>query len=305
VSQAEKAMRLLQGCEPEGIGARFLGEAILLQLPDSEKNDSPLARILRQCYDAFLNKDFEEIFHATGMDEEEVLDAFDRVRDLKYKLVDCEDEHDAISRPSMPEVYVEAIVGGFEIFLDGSSYPDIVMNTDEVDRLRSRLKRGCDASKKLTVMKDRSGRLLKAVTFRRDLLLNIMKYVVARQHRFFSTGSVADMRPLTMTNVAAVVGCSGSTISRALKDHHVGTIHGTFPVSLLFTTAISLVSGEMVSVQQVKEWLRLLIAQRDGESALSDRILSVEMRRKHNVCMAVRTVNKYRKRISIIPSQKV
>src|SRR5262249_29346368 len=55
MEEAEAVLRVLQSCEPAGVGARNLRECLLLQLRDAQSFERKLARkIVRECMDEFV-----------------------------------------------------------------------------------------------------------------------------------------------------------------------------------------------------------------------------------------------------------
>src|SRR5688572_32050938 len=61
IQEAEDMLRILQGFDPSGIGARDLRECLLLQLQDGELEDTLAYRIVREYFDQLINHRWSEI----------------------------------------------------------------------------------------------------------------------------------------------------------------------------------------------------------------------------------------------------
>jgi RNA polymerase sigma-54 factor len=69
--------------------------------------------------------------------------------------------------------------------------------------------------------------LIKSLHQRQQTILNIAKEIVKRQRDFMEHG-VAHLKPLTMVQVAEVVGVHETTVSRAVSGKYMQTPQGTY-----------------------------------------------------------------------------
>ena len=109
------------------------------------------------------------------------------------------------------------------------------------------------------------------------------------------------MKPLTMTQVADIVGVHETTVSRAIANKYIKTPHGVFEFKYFFTTGYQAESGDAVSNTSVKELIADLITVEDKSSPLSDQALVGKLQDK-GLNIARRTVAKYREELGILPS---
>ena len=110
---------------------------------------------------------------------------------------------------------------------------------------------------------------------------------------FLSKG-VQHLKPLTLREIADVIGMHESTVSRVTSNKFMATPRGVFELKYFFTTAIpSTVGGESHSAESVRHRIKALIDHEPPKAVLSDDkivgILSGE-----GVEIARRTVAKYR-----------
>src|SRR5256885_13737688 len=84
--------------------------------------------------------------------------------------------------------------------------------------------------------KIRAGKfLIKSLHQRQQTILNIAREIVKRQRDFMDKG-VAYLKPLTMVQVAEVVGVHESTVSRAVSAKYMETPQGIFEMKYFFSS---------------------------------------------------------------------
>ncbi len=150
--------------------------------------------------------------------------------------------------------------------------------------------------------KIRAGKfLIKSLDQRQNTILNIAKEIVKRQREFMEKG-VAHLKPLTMVQVADVVGVHETTVSRAVSGKYMQTPQGIFEMKYFFTAGIQTSDGNgMMSNTSVKDMIAEMFKKEDPAKPLSDQEI-VKMLKDKNVVIARRTVAKYRAELNILPS---
>ena len=147
----------------------------------------------------------------------------------------------------------------------------------------------------------RSGKfLIDSIEQRQRTIERITREIINAQKEFFENG-VSALKPLTMTQVADVVGVHETTVSRAIANKYVQTPHGVFDFKYFFTPGYQADSGAAVSNTSVKEMIADLINMEDASAPLSDQILVAKLLEK-GITIARRTVAKYREELGILPS---
>ena len=127
--------------------------------------------------------------------------------------------------------------------------------------------------------------------------------IVKFQREFLEHG-VSQLRPLVLKDVANDIGMHESTVSRATASKYVHTPQGTFELKYFFTSSLRGGHGEDVSAESVKEKIREIIANEDGQQAASATSTSPRCSPRSNIDIARRTVAKYRELMGILPSSK-
>jgi RNA polymerase sigma-54 factor len=142
--------------------------------------------------------------------------------------------------------------------------------------------------------------IIKSIHQRQQTIFNIATEIVKRQRDFFEKGVTA-LKPLTMNEVAQVVGVHETTVSRAVSNKYMQTPHGIFEMKYFFTSGYTTADGQVISNTSVKEAVADLIATEDPSKPLSDQEI-VQLLTEKGIPIARRTVAKYRAELKILPS---
>ncbi len=134
-----------------------------------------------------------------------------------------------------------------------------------------------------------------ALNMRSNTLLKIANIVVEKQRLFFEKGI---LQPLSMSNVAASLGYSVSTISRALSNKYVLFKSKIYPFKIFFSSA----SKEGVSKHRILEIIKSAIAQEDKLNPFDDESIR-QILAKHNIHVTRRAVAKYRQKLGILKAK--
>jgi len=149
--------------------------------------------------------------------------------------------------------------------------------------------------------KIRAGKfLIKSLDQRQQTILNIAREIVKRQRDFMEKG-VAGLKPLTMVQIAEVVGVHETTVSRAVSGKYMQTPQGVFEMKSFFTAGIQTSDGAGMSNASVKDLVAEMFGKEDGGKPLSDQEV-VKMLADKGIVIARRTVAKYRGELNILPS---
>jgi RNA polymerase sigma-54 factor len=150
--------------------------------------------------------------------------------------------------------------------------------------------------------KIRAGKfLIKSLHQRQQTIANIGREIVKRQREFMEKG-VAHLKPMTMAQVAEVVGVHETTVSRAVSGKYIETPQGVFEMKYFFTAGLQSNSGgEGVSNTSVKDMIAEIFRNENTGKPLSDQEV-VKLVSEKGITIARRTVAKYRDELGILPS---
>ena len=291
------ALQALKTFEPAGIGAKDLGECLLLQLRAKGRSDSLAARIVRDHFALLTRRRIPDIARKLGSGMDDVQVAIEEIGTLDP--APGRRFADDSNRVVVPDVTVEEDHGEWKITLNNDYIPRLrISNTykemiakgalskDERDYVRERM---------------RSGKfLINSIEQRQQTIERITREIIRAQEDFFKEG-VSKLKPLTMTQIADVVGVHETTVSRAIANKFIRTPHGVFDFKFFFTSGYQAESGDAVSNTSVKEMIGELINLEDKGRPLSDQEIVAKLQEK-GIALARRTVAKYREELGLLPS---
>ena len=293
----QEAARQLKTFEPAGIGAATLAECLLIQLTIKGRNDGLAARIIREHFALLTRRRIPEIARKLGVHTDDVQEAIEEIGALDPAPGRrfAEDSN----RVVVPDVTVEKDDDEWKIHLNSdyipklrisSTYKDLIakgtLSKQERDYLRERI---------------RSGKfLINSIDQRQQTIERITREIIKVQREFFEEG-VSKLRPLTMTQIADVVGVHETTVSRAIANKYIKTPHGVFDFKFFFTPGYQSDTGASVSNTSVKDMITDLIGGEDRSQPFSDQEIVVKLEEK-GIKIARRTVAKYREELGLLPS---
>jgi RNA polymerase sigma-54 factor len=297
LNAVQEAVRQLKTFEPAGIGAADLSECLILQLQAKGRGDVLAARIIRDHFQLLTRRRIPEIARKLGIHTDDVQEAIEEIGALDP--APCRRFAEDSNRVVVPDVTVEEDEGEWKIHLNSdyipklrisSTYKDLIakgsLTKEERDYLRERI---------------RSGKfLINSIDQRQQTIERITREIIKVQREFFEQG-ISKLRPLTMTQIAEVVGVHETTVSRAIANKYIKTPHGVFDFKYFFTPGYEAQSGESVSNTSVKEMINALIAVENRHKPLSDQEIVLKLQEK-GINIARRTVAKYREELGQLPS---
>ena len=142
--------------------------------------------------------------------------------------------------------------------------------------------------------------LIKSINQRQQTIYNIAKEIVTVQRGFFDHG-LSHLRPLTMAEVATILGIHETTVSRAVANKYLATPRGTFEMKYFFTPGYRTADGGSVSNKTIKDTIAQMVAEEDPAHPLSDQVIVAKLKEK-GLQVARRTIAKYSDDLKILPS---
>jgi len=295
-AQMTAAIRLLQSCEPVGIGARDLRDCFDLQMAALGENDENRAFVVGNLA-AFANSDLTALSRLHGPELPEI----QRLAAILRQLNPTPGQTDpsGIALPLFPEIMVTKTAdGGFSVDLTASTLPSLKVETSQLHDLH---KKDPETLTYLTENNAKANSLIRAITARSKTILRIAHSLVALQSRFFIDGP-AHLVPLTQVDLAAEMGLHPSTIARGIAEKSLVCEFGSFPLTFFFARPInSLDGGAGISPFVVQQRIAKLIGAETRENVLSDATIATFLR-ESGVDISRRTVAKYRQCLKISSS---
>ncbi len=293
----QEALQALRTFDPPGIGSESLEECLLAQLNSKDRGSSLAARIVRDHFPLLARRRIPELARKLGANPDDIQLAIEEIGKL-----------DPAPGRKFSEDTNRVVEPDVTVFKDDDEWK-IVLNSDYIPRLRisntyrEMIAKGTLSKSERDYLRERmrSGKfLIDSIEQRQRTIERITREILKAQMDFFEQG-VSRLKPLTMTQVADIVGVHETTVSRAIANKYIKTPHGVFEFKYFFTTGYQAESGDAVSNTSVKELIADLITVEDKSSPLSDQALVGKLQDK-GLNIARRTVAKYREELGILPS---
>ncbi|MHB8521515.1 MAG: RNA polymerase factor sigma-54 [Limisphaerales bacterium] len=297
VEKIVEVLKVIRTFQPPGVGARDLRECLMMQLEQAGGENSLEYRIIRDHMEALGKRRLPEIARQVGGGVEAVQEAVARIGRLEPRpgRAFLSDNHQYV----LPEVFVQKVGDDYQVSTNNehvphlrisNTYKDLMAQAESSTEVRDYIRE-----------KIRAGKfLIKSLHQRQQTILNIARELVKRQRDFMEHG-VACLKPLTMMQVAEVVGVHETTVSRAVSGKYMQTPQGIFEMKFFFTSGIRTANGVGMSNTSVKDLIADMIRKEPSGKPLSDEEI-VKLLAEKGIVIARRTVAKYRSELNILPS---
>lgn len=292
------ATELIRTFDPPGVGAKDLNQALQIQLEQRGMPGSLEVDIVRDSLNELARKRYTEIARKYKVGQ-------DRVQEAAHLISTLQPKPGARFAPDQPQNVVQAEAafvksnGQWVVQLNDESVPrlrisntykDLLGQTGKDNNVKDYLKERIRAAKFL----------IKCLHQRQQTIHDILMEIAHKQEGFLEEG-ISALKPLTMAQVAEVVGVHETTVSRAIANKYVSTPHGVLPIKYFFTSGYQTAEGTAMANTTVKEAISELIQREDKFKPLSDSDI-VEILDEKGIKLARRTVAKYRGELNILPS---
>lgn len=293
----EQALPLLRSFDPSGVGAFDLRDCLLIQLDRLDRHHSLEYRIVDHHLNDLARKRYPQIARQLGVSLEKVAAAATLIASLDPQP----GSRFANSTRTMyvtPDVIIEKQGDDWIVIMNDGEIPRLRISNTYKDMMAGDKKR---ETRDYLREKIRAGKsFIRSIQQRQQTIRSIVVEIASRQRDFLEQGP-SGLKPMTMLQVAEVVGVHETTVSRAVSGKFIQTPHGIFELKYFFTAGYETSMGETLSNISIKESLAELIAAEDPKRPFSDQYIVGEFE-KRGISIARRTVAKYREELNILPT---
>ena len=310
-------LRIIQSCDPLGVGARTLNECLALQLSKLDANTKYLkeAQALLSASEHLVSNNIKALTELTGLAPEYITPALTLLRTLNPSpgLLFQSRQPDYM-QPSesydIPDVLVTPIrhhntnntsrgattaqVDGWDVRLNPETLPKLRVNQEYANLV----KRGDDSPDNQYLRENLTDARLfiRSIEERNQNLLKVATSIVRYQQEFLQHGATA-MQPLILKAIAEEVDLHESTVSRLTTSKTILTPQGLFSLKHFFSSHVSSSDGD-ISSTAISAMIKQLIADEDPKKPLSDSRIK-DFLLAEGIDIARRTVAKYREAMNI------
>jgi RNA polymerase sigma-54 factor len=297
-AEVEETLDKVQHLDPIGVGARSVGECLVLQLRQLDPETPGLALAIDVAdghLDLVASRDYGELRRSLRTSEEDLHDALALVKS-------CNPKPGLAVSPSaaeyvIPDVFVRKVDNRWQVEISPTGVPRLSVNQQY-----ARLLRGSGDHAVLRSQLQEARWLIRSLEIRNETLMKVASCIVSRQTEFLEHGDEA-MRPMVLRDVAEEIGMHESTISRVTTNKYMHTPRGVFEFKYFFSSHLSSVDGEDQSSTSVRAKIRKLIGAENPGKPLSDSKIA-NILADEGITVARRTVAKYREAMNIPSSSE-
>ena len=321
LDEVEAILTYIQHLEPAGIGARTLGECLVIQLCQLYPKH-PLfkkTKILLENHIHLLEKrDYAGIKKALKIKTVILEDLMRLIRSLDPKpgraLSTAETDY------ITPDIYVKKVNGKWKISLNGETQPNLQVNDYyakmlEPPKKKNSVKESQNTTHSFETTKQKKETnsyikdnlqqarwFIKSIDNRNSTIINVAYAIIERQLAFLQYGDEA-MKPMILKDLADQLGLHESTISRVTTRKYMHTPRGIYEFKYFFSSHVNTDTGGECSATAIRAMIKKLIAEEEPNKPLSDNKLT-NLLKERGINVARRTVAKYREALSIPSSHE-
>ncbi|MEO8296899.1 MAG: RNA polymerase factor sigma-54 [Burkholderiales bacterium] len=296
LEELQIALRRVQSLDPAGVGARSVGECILLQLPaiDCPQQRALAETIVVKHLDALATRDVTALARRLELPLAQVQQVCDRIRRLDPRPGwRFSSSHIAYV---VPDVVVKKHRGQWHVQLNPAIVPRVRLNKVYAELFaRHRTSQNGELANHL----QEARWTVRNVEQRFSTILSVAEAIVKRQKHFLDFGAMA-MKPLGLKEIAEEVGLHESTVSRVTTNKYMSTPSGVFELKYFFSRAMVSANGSACSGTAIRGLIKDMIAGEPPEASLSDAEITRQLAQQ-GLVVARRTVTKYRQLLRIEP----
>jgi RNA polymerase sigma-54 factor len=303
ISQAEEGevsdvLKIIQGFEPTGVGARSLKECLMIQAR-ADENCTPLVlKLIDNYLDRLEERYLLKVSAELKIRVEAIVEAVKKISALNPK------PGQTISSKQIdyvvPDIFVIKTEKGYDVTLNDDGIPKLRISPYYKNLLKTS---GKGETKDYLEDKHRSALwLIKSIDQRRQTIYKVGKSIVKLQEEFLDQG-LSYLKPMVLKDVAKDIEMHESTVSRITTNKYIDTPQGVFELKFFFHSGIKSYMGSSMSSIRVKNIIKEVVAEEDEKKPFTDDEMVQVLMRK-NAKIARRTITKYRKELNIPPASK-
>jgi RNA polymerase sigma-54 factor len=294
-------LRLVQGFDPPGVGARDVGECLAIQLEQRGAAGGLAERLVRQHLGDLEARRYKRIASVQKVSLDAVVAAARAISELEPHpgRVFAGERTQVI----VPDITITKEGDDYEVSLVEDGLPQLRINA--FYRRMYRSGRLAATDREFIEKKVNSARwLIKSILQRQETILKVTRSIVRFQREFFDRG-IDYLRPLVLRTVAEDIQMHESTVSRVTSNMYAQTPQGLFELKFFFNSGIERAGGgaSMASVS-VQDLLQKIVVAEDPQRPLSDLEIVRRLHQEHGLDIARRTVAKYRGILRLPPANR-
>lgn len=290
----DKALKIVQGFEPEGVGARDLKECLLIQIREYNFENEALQKMLTKVVEKHLDdlgrQDFAKVAQGLGIPESGVTEIANFIKNnLNHNPAAS---FGGETKHVIPSFAVERTDNGHKLVNLETRYGPVINISSQYLKMLENPKTDEKTKEFLKNKLKIAKNLLEDFSKRSETLEKIVRNIIETQEDFLTRG-ITWLRPLAQKDLADEFGLHPSTISRTVTQKYIQTPQGLFPLKFLCPRG-----PKGLTVARIKAMLVDIVKKEDKNSPLNDSQITKIMK-EQGARIDRRTVAYYRKELKI------
>lgn len=290
----DKVLKIVQGFEPEGVGARDVKECLLIQIREYNFENEALQKLLTKAVEKHLEdlgqEDFAKIAKGLGIAETGVTEIANFIKNNLNPNPGS--SFGGKTKHVIPSFAVEKTEKGNKIINLETRYGPVINISSQYLKMLENPKTDQKTREFLKEKLKTAKNLIEDFSKRSETLEKIVRKIVETQGDFLDRG-VTWLQPLAQKNLAVEFGLHPSTISRAVAQKYIQTTKGIFPLKFLCPRG-----PKGMTVARTKTMLTDIIKKEDKNNPLTDKEIT-QIMQAQGARIDRRTVAYYRKELEI------
>lgn len=302
IETVESMLKLIQSCEPVGVGCRNLKECLLLQVEKDNVADEKTKIVIEDYLEDIASNKVIQVAKKIGIEVARVQQIFDYIKKLQPKPGSGFNFSNEEIKYIKPDVELKEVDGEMVILVKDSAAPRLRINDFYKKMLQNQDKK--EVSEFINEKLNSAVWIIKTIEQRRSTIQKVAEAIYERQKDFFKDGKQA-LKPMTLKDIAEEIEMHESTVSRATNGKYILTPKGTYELKYFFSTGLSqgIQGSEEISTMKIKMELQKIVEGENPKKPLSDQKI-VSKLKENGFTISRRTAAKYREELGILSSSK-
>ncbi len=296
--EVEKVLSLVQTFDPIGVGARDLRECLLLQIKAKGGENSLAGQIIDRYLPYLEKKRFEFIAKKLKVPVERIKDAIKEIANLEPKPGRSFNTERAVRL--IPDAIVKRNNDKYEVILNDWELPRLSLSP-KYKRMLKQEDITEDTKEYLGEKVKQAKFLINAINKRKETIQKVTEAIVYIQRDSLDNG-IQNLKPMTLAQIANLVGKHKSTVSRTVSNKYLQTPDGIFELRHFLNSGVKQENGELYSSKAIKSKIKDLIENENKENPLADQQIA-DLLKLENISISRRAIAKYRNQLRILSSQ--
>ena len=297
LQEAEKVLLLVQTFDPIGVGARDLRGCLLLQIKAKGEENSLAGQIVDEYLPYLEKKRFEFIAKKLKVPVGRIKEAIKEIAHLEPKPGRSFNTERAVRL--IPDAILKRNNDKYEVMLNDWELPRLNLNY----KYKAMLKQEDIAEDTKEYLKERlkaAKFLINAINKRKETIQKVTEAIVYIQRDFLDNG-MQNLKPMTLAQIANLVGKHKSTVSRTVSNKYLQTPDGIFELRHFLNSGVKQENGELYSSKAIKSKIKDLIENENKKNPLTDQQIA-GLLKLENISISRRTIAKYQNKLKILLS---